>query len=691
MYSVPPGEQPPPRPRVCFGRDELIEKIIGLAESLTPTALIGAGGIGKTTIALTVLNNDRIRQRFGDDRRFIRCDQFPASRAHFLNRLSKVIGAGIENPEDLAPLRPFLSSKEMVIILDNAESILDPRGTNALEIYGVVEELSQFNNVWLCITSRISTTPPGCKILDIPTLSMEAARDAFYRIHKNNERSNLVDNILEQLDFHALSVTLLATVAHHNKWDNSQLNKEREQHWTDALQTKHNRSLTATIELSLASPTFQQLGPGARELLGVIAFFPQGVDENADWLLPTKNIFNRSFPTIPERKNIFDKFCALSLTYRADGFITMLAPLRDHLSPKDPKSFPLLRKIKKRYFTRLSARIDPDKPNFKGTQWITSEDINVEHLLDILTSVDVNSVDVWDACASFMRHLRWHKKRLVVLGPKIEGLPDDHRSKQRCLFQLSKLFGSVGNYTESKRLLTYTLELQRGWWNSFRAAETLTGLANANRLLGLPKEGIPQAKKALKLYKRYYNTVGQSHSLLSLVWLLYSDDQLDAAEQAAFQVINLLPKKGGRFMACECQRVLGEICGSRGETEKAIDHFETALKIASSSGWHGQQFWIHCSLALFFSGQGRFDDAQTHVGHTKSYAINDLHHLGRAMQLQARLWYQQYRLEEAKSEALRAADVHEKIGAMIDLESCRNLLRVIERAIEERLLLVNQV
>ena len=612
-------------------------------------------------------------KRFGGNRRFIRCDQFPASRAHLLSRLSKVIGAGVENPEDLTPLQPFLSSRKMIILLDNAESILDPRGTNSREIYAVVDELSQFSNICLCITSRISTIPPTCETLDIPTLSMEAARETFYRIYRNCGRSDLVDGILKQLDFHPLSITLLATVAHHNKWGTDRLSKEWERRRTGVLHTHHNQSLAATIELSLASPMFQELGPNARGLLGVVAFFPQGINEdNVDWL----------FPTLSDRTGILDNFCILSLAYRSDGFIRMLAPLRDYLRPEDPASSPLLCTTKDRYFARLSVFINPGEPRFEDARWITSEDVNVEHLLDVLMSIDANSADVWDTCVSLMRHLYWHKPRLVVLGPKIEGLPDDHRSKPACLFGLSRLFGSVGNDAESKRLLIQALGLWRERGDEFQVAETLRLMSNSSRLLGRYKEGIAQAKEALEIYKRLNHISGQAESWQLLAWLLYADDQLDAAEEAALRAIDL-SDEGNQFPVCDCYRILGNICRSKGETEKAVNHFETALGIASTFNWHDHLFWINCSLAELFFSEKRIDDAHAHVERAKSHAINFPYYLGRATELQAGFWLEEGKLEEAKSEALGAIDVFERLGAAKDVERCRKILRYIEKRTEK--------
>ena len=651
----------------------MIEKIVGLAENLTPTALIGPGGIGKTSIALTVLHHARIRQRFGDNRRFIRCDQFTTSYGHFLGRLSKVAGAGVENPEDLASLRLFLSSKEFFIVLDNAESILDPQGMDAQEIYGAVEELSQFSNIFLCITSRISTIPSDCKTLNIPTLSIEAARDSFYRIYENGQRSNIVDKILDQLDFHPLSITLLATVAHQNKWDTSRLGKEWERHRTGVLETGHKKSLAATIELSLASPLFRDLGPDARAVLGVVAFFPRGIHENNfDWL----------FPTISNRADIFDKFCILSLTYRSSGFVTMLAPLRDYLSPKDPKSSPLLCATKEHYFSRMSTEVDPNSPNFGETQWVTSEDVNVEHLLDVFTTIDANSDSVWEACANFMEHLQWHKKRLVILKSKIEGLPDEHRFKPECLFGLAWLLDSVGNRAEYIRLLTDTLDLERERGNDYQVARTLRHLSEANRQMGLTKEGIRRAQEALEILERLGNTIGQGQCLIRLALSLHGDKQVDAAEEAALRANDLFSGKDNQFGLCESHRALGEIYRSKGEIKKAIHHFEVVLGIASPFNWHGQLFGALYSLAEIFGDEGEFDDANSLIERAKLHTVNSAYYLGHAMGLQAWIWYKQRRLEEARSEALRAANVYERLGAANDVEECRTLLQVIEKELD---------
>jgi tetratricopeptide (TPR) repeat protein len=669
------GESPPPPPGVFFGRDEWIEKIVGFAKRLTSVALIGPGGIGKTSIVLTALHDDRVKQRFGDDRRFIRCDTFTASLANFLSRLSNAIGAGVENPDDLTPLRRFLSSKEMFIVLDNAESTLDPQGVDAQEIYAVVEELSQFSNVCLCVTSRITTIPSDCETFDIPTLSTEAARDTFYRIHKNCERSDLVNNILEKLDFHPLSITLLATVTHHNKWDTGRLTREWEGRRTDVLRTKHNKSLAATIELSLSSPTFQELGSDARDLLGVVAFFPQGVDEgNLDWL----------FPTTSDRANIFDTFCVLSLTYRSNGFVMMLAPLRDHLYPKDLRSSSLLSTTREYYFRRLSVDIYPDKPGFDDARWITSEDVNVEHLLDVFTSIDVGSSEVWSACYHFMEHLAWHKKRLVVLGPKIKELPDDHPSKAKCLSRLAWLFDEVGNHAEAKKLLIHALKLWREQGDDLWIAEALWRISKVNRMLDLGKEGIQQVKEALEIYEGLGDISGQARSLSGLAYLLYDDRQLDAAEGVALQVIDRFSGKGEQDAVCDCYRLLGYIYHSGGETEKAIDRFKTALGIASSFNWHFQLLWIHHFLANLFFNQGRFDDAHAQIEHAKSHAVGDAYSLGLVVGQQAWFWYGQGKFEEARSAALHAADVYERLGAVEKVEDCRTLLQKIEQATKER-------
>ena len=554
------------------------------------------------------------------------------------------------------------------MVLDNAESILDPEGPDAREIYAAVDELTKFSNICLCITSRISIIPPDCKVIKVPTLLTEAAQDAFYQISGHDERSSSINEVLEQLDNHPLSITLLATVAQHNQWDANRLVSEWGKQRTEVLHVQHSPSLTTAIGLSLASPMFWQLGPDARPLLEVVAFLPQGVNEkHIHWL----------FPTISNVQKILDKFCILSLAYRNNGFITMLAPLRDHLRPRDPASSPLLNTTKECYFMQLSGDIRPGKPGFEEARWITTEDVNIEHLLDVFTTIDVNSESTWDACAKFMAQLYWHKSRLVTLGPKIEALSDTHPSKPQCLFDLSRLFGSVGNYVECKRLLSHSLKLWRERGNDFQVARTLNLLSDANRLTGLEREGIQQAREASEIAGQLSEVVEQADSLIFLALLLQGAKQPDAAEEAASRAIGLLPEKGEEHLVCQAHRALGRIYQSMGKMKQAIYHLEAALGIARSLNDVEELFWIHFSLSGVFCEQSKLEDAQIYLEHAKSHAVNDAYNLARAMDKQAQLWDRQGRFEDAKSEGLHAIDLFERLGAANDVEATTQFLHQI--------------
>ena len=167
-----------------------------------------------------------------------------------------------------------------------------------------------------------------------------------------------------------------------------------------------------------------------------------------------------------------------------------------------------------------------------------------------------------------------------------------------------------------------------------------------------------------------------------LAWLFFDDKQLDAAEDAAYRAIDLIAEKGQEFDLCQLHRVLGNIYRSKGNKRKAVHHFKTALGIASPPNWREELFWIHYFLAEVFRDEDEFDEANAHVEQAKSHAVDSLYNLGRAMELQAKVWYGQGRLEDSKLEALHALTIYEELGSAQDAEGCRSFHREVELAFE---------
>ena len=209
----------------------------------------------------------------------------------------------------------------------------------------------------------------------------------------------------------------------------------------------------------------------------------------------------------------------------------------------------------------------------------------------------------------------------------------------------------------------------------------LRQLSDVHLRMGLFKDGIEHAKEASEIYERLGNTAGQAQCLDHLAWLLHDDGQLDDAEAAASRAIDLLlPEKSEQFLICQCHHLLGTIYHSKGETKKALHHFEVALGIATPFNWFNLLFWIRYSMAALSSDEGRFDDAHAHVEQAKLHATNgnDKYALAHAMKLQACFWCEQNRFEEAKPKALCAVDAFERLGAVDDAELVKELLQQID-------------
>jgi hypothetical protein len=88
---------------------------------------------------------------------------------------------------------------------------------------------------------------------------------------------------------------------------------------TSALMKNYRQSLKEALELSLRSPTIQNLGTTAQKALKALAAFPSGVEEGK---------LGGIFPCITGVGAVVDTLCRFSLVYRQDGFVKMLSPFR---------------------------------------------------------------------------------------------------------------------------------------------------------------------------------------------------------------------------------------------------------------------------------------------------------------------------------------------------------------------------
>ncbi|KAG0697448.1 hypothetical protein DFH29DRAFT_149125 [Suillus ampliporus] len=442
-------KEPPSRPSMFYGRDDLVVELTNLVVNDEHIALIGPGGMGKSSLAKAILNEKLVREKFTDRRYFVTYDGLDPSTITFdafMTRFAGVLGIELAGADPVGQISSFLRAATALVVLDNAETFEEASGSLALsEIPTAIAEIADVPGIVLILTSRSRRNAPNvCWITkDIPPLDLSSAQDAFFRIYRQASRSTAEEGIaalLEALDFHPLSINLLANAAQQNGWSQRMLLKRWKDRDSKVLDHGKGKlqSLSYTMGLSLSSPTIQNLGEDGRRALATIAFLPQGLNEA---------LASDLLPSVPQVDTICDVLCMQSLVYRQDDFIKMLAPIRHFVRDFSPSlDSTCLRDIRAFYY-RTVRRYSGARDNYADI--IISDHLNIEHVLPFgLAHIPA---ETYDACGQFLRCLKSHLPRSTTLAPAIFNIienPSTWMPKANCLWQLGCIYSTLSQLAE---------------------------------------------------------------------------------------------------------------------------------------------------------------------------------------------------------------------------------------------------
>ncbi|KAJ7166867.1 P-loop containing nucleoside triphosphate hydrolase protein, partial [Mycena filopes] len=270
----------PPKPKIFHGRESELEHIIKvLAQEAPRIAILGGGGMGKTSLAQAALHHNETCSKF-QARFFVSAE--PATTAV---ELAALIGLhlGLDPGSNL--IKPVVwyfdrQTSPCLLVLDNLETPWEP-----LQSRGAVEEfislLADVRHLALIITMRGAQRPGKVQwtrpfLLPLEPLPDEAALQIFEAITDDPHPSDEKTQLLQFTENIPLALDLMAHLVEYEGLSNVLARWETEK--TSLLSIGYDRTsnMDTSITLSLSSP---RVTPHSRELLSLLSILPDGLSE----------------------------------------------------------------------------------------------------------------------------------------------------------------------------------------------------------------------------------------------------------------------------------------------------------------------------------------------------------------------------------------------------------------------------
>ncbi|KAJ7711880.1 P-loop containing nucleoside triphosphate hydrolase protein, partial [Mycena metata] len=364
----------PSEPKIFYGRESEVSDILKLFRQGIPRiAILGPGGMGKTSLAKAVLHCEDIAMRYIDHRFFVSCES-----ALTKVELTILIGAhlGLKGSKDLtqALIQHFLRGPPCLLVLDNLETLWEQ-----VQFQGAIEEflslLAEVEHLALIVTMRGGERPAKVQwtrpfLQPLIPLVQHAARQTFEAIADDVHNAEDVEKILLLTGNVPLVIDLVSHLVASDGCFNVLSRWEEEA--TAMISQGHDRrsNLDLSISLSLTSPRMKSV-PHSRDLLSLLSMLPDGLSdlELQQSKLPIDNILTCKAALI-----------RTSLAYQdKQKRLRVLVPIQEYMQQYYPPTPTLTKPLLSHFQELLKTCNETESPEI--TSRIIPNFANIQNLL----------------------------------------------------------------------------------------------------------------------------------------------------------------------------------------------------------------------------------------------------------------------------------------------------------------------
>ncbi|KAH8810130.1 hypothetical protein DL96DRAFT_1821638 [Flagelloscypha sp. PMI_526] len=572
--STPPlGDIPqalPASPEIFIGRDTVVTNLVQtiLSSSKPRVAILGPGGIGKTAIGTSIVQDPRITSAY-PTKYFVSSELSPTVELlenHIADALSipqRERGKGlVSRIVDAIHLNP----NPIFLFIDNLETVW--------EVENEQSKVDRFLDVLSGAGSKLA-------ILDLDSSNAIAMFEKWTR----QPADAAARELLSKFSGSPLAIKLFALMVK-NGDKPSQLLSSWKKHGAKTLEIggKHRlSSLEQSIHLSVFSPRIDDNG---RLVLGLIALLPDGLSSSSPWFEGFESALPDNTSLDPNSSCTKAQFC-FRLNNSASPAVTSLVELyiktlTDHWN----------------YTSSTSQHvIIPEMANIRGILLLSA------HRKLILPSIG-------KASAKYADWARWQNIDDSVTLTSVLRLPIPSHERAGIYISLGSTHTRWDRLDAAEKAFTRALELYREAQNPLGEANTHKSIGSIHVRRARLSEAETSFSRSLELYRTVRDRLGEAKAHQAIGNIHVRRDRLDAAEASFTRALELFRTVQDRLGKANTYECLGTLHVRRDRLVTAEANFTRALELYSEVQDRLGQANTHRSIGDLHLRQDRLTSAE---------------------------------------------------------------------------------